>query len=115
MRDELGDWLLSCSRLPVSSSRGLLVARPQVLVLATRFGAYEVQLDLSEFASTYGLTPAEGRFCQAMAQGRNLSDAALVCGISYETARSRIKEIFAKTQNKSQVDLLLMLEAFRDS
>lgn len=77
------------------------------------FGTLQGARDLGDFSRNYGLTRAEERLCVAFINGGSLSDAAVACDISYETAHSRIKDIFNKTQTAKQANLLLMLEQFR--
>ena len=113
VRGEGAEWVLSFTHLPVPQQSGITLQRPLVLVVVTKFGSADEALDLGEFAFAFGLTSAEGRLCQYLAMGQSLSDAAVSSGISYETARSRLKTIFQKTGKSRQSDLLLMLEQFR--
>lgn len=115
LRDELDDWIISCARLPSPIGKGPVAHRPLVLVLVTRIGSTDDDLNLLDFSHAYNLTKSEQFLCQALASGRSLSDSAIFCGISYETARSRIKDIFHKTHTTKQADLYLMLEQFRTS
>ena len=50
----------------------------------------------------YGFTPAEARLAQHLARGTSLREAATLCGISYETARGRLKILFQKTDTRRQ-------------
>jgi DNA-binding CsgD family transcriptional regulator len=113
VRDEGGDWVLSCSRLPSPLNSGPLIPQPLVLVTVTRLGQAKNILDLKEFSSAYHLTKAEERLCQMLTAGHSLSEAASRCSITYETARSRIKDIFSKTRTSRQADLMLLLERYR--
>ncbi|WP_319411922.1 hypothetical protein [uncultured Cohaesibacter sp.] len=112
IHDQARDWVLSFSRLPTGRPCGLILQQPQVLVVATPLGLTHQAEDLTEFARAYQLTMAEQRLCQALRQTQSLTDAALICKISYETSRTRIKTIFQKTDTTSQIALLLRLEQF---
>ena len=61
---------------------------------------------------TYGLTCAEARLAARLAAGATLRNAATSEGITYETARSRLKTIFRKTDTARQAELVLLLSRF---
>lgn len=60
-------------------------------------------------ARLHGLTPAEARVAEALAGGRSLREYADSAGLSIHTARSTLKHVFAKTDTRSQADLVRML------
>ncbi|MCY1299520.1 hypothetical protein D9M70_490500 [compost metagenome] len=60
-----------------------------------------------------GLTPAEIAFCQRLALGESVADAAEQLGITVETTRTRLKAIFHKTQTSRQGQLMLLLSRLR--
>jgi len=113
VRDDQGDWVLSCSRLPSSLNTAPLIPQQLVLVTVSRLGQTQNILELTEFSSAFHLTKAEERLCQMLLAGHSLSEAARCCAITYETARSRIKDIFSKTRTSRQADLMLLLEQYR--
>jgi len=57
----------------------------------------------------YDFTPAEARLAQRLSQGISLREAAKLCGISYETARWRLKILFQKTDTCRQAELVRLL------
>ena len=57
----------------------------------------------------YGLTPAEARLASALAGGHALDDTAHRLGISRHTARSQLKQVFAKTGVRRQSELVFLL------
>lgn len=59
--------------------------------------------------ATYGFSRAESRFALRLAQGDGLKEIAEAEGIALETARSRLKAMFAKTGTHRQVELALLL------
>ena len=64
-------------------------------------------VDLSAiFSEIYKLTPAEGELVQLLAQGRSLEEAAAFRSVTLNTARSQLKQIFAKTGTRRQSELL---------
>lgn len=57
----------------------------------------------------YGLTPAQSRLAAALVTGAALREAAQGCGISYETARIYLKQLFSKTNTHRQSELVSLL------
>jgi DNA-binding CsgD family transcriptional regulator len=57
----------------------------------------------------FGLTKAEVRLTLALLQGGSLKEAADLCGVTHNTAKSQLKIIFSKTGVKRQGDLIRLL------
>ena len=57
----------------------------------------------------FGLTPTETRVAQAVASGLRLADVAAQLAVSLNTARTHLREIFAKTNVHSQSELAVLL------
>lgn len=57
----------------------------------------------------YGLTDTEARLAQSLALGATLRQAAECTGITYETARWYLKNIFQKTNTTRQTELVRLL------
>lgn len=84
---------------------GLL--EPAALVfIAGRSGAPAETRHLARF---YGLTPAEARLLKAMIDGERLADYAERACITLNTAKTHLKQIFAKTGIKRQAELIRLL------
>lgn len=63
--------------------------------------------------SLHDLTPAEADLVSHLASGHSLEDAARARGVSINTARSQIKQVFHKTGTRRQGDLVqLVLRCF---
>jgi DNA-binding CsgD family transcriptional regulator/PAS domain-containing protein len=60
-------------------------------------------------ASLFGLTSAETRICQHLAQGRSIGEVARDLKVSPNTARTHLKRIFEKTGTHRQAELVLLL------
>jgi DNA-binding CsgD family transcriptional regulator/PAS domain-containing protein len=58
---------------------------------------------------TYGLTPAEARLAAELVGGASLAEAAAKAGIAYQTARTQLKAVFAKTGAHRQAELVALL------
>ena len=65
--------------------------------------------NLDVLRHAFKLTHAEARFAQAIGAGGTLQDAADSVSITRETARSRVKVIFAKTGARRQSELVSLL------
>jgi DNA-binding CsgD family transcriptional regulator len=60
----------------------------------------------SQLESAFGLSCGEARLAILLAAGEMLENAASRCGISYETARKRVKILFEKTDTRRQSELV---------
>jgi DNA-binding CsgD family transcriptional regulator len=56
----------------------------------------------------FGLTPAEARLATTLATGAALDDITDAFGIARETARKRLKAVFAKTATSRQAELVTL-------
>ena len=59
----------------------------------------------------FGLSPAQTRLARALVAGQSLRQAAVACGITYQTARSYLKVIFHKAGVSRQSELVARLLA----
>ncbi|MEE3332220.1 MAG: helix-turn-helix transcriptional regulator [Myxococcota bacterium] len=59
--------------------------------------------------TVYGLTPAEAELAQLLAEGLSLEDAANRRHVTLNTARSQLKQVFAKTSTRRQGELLKLV------
>jgi DNA-binding CsgD family transcriptional regulator len=92
------------SRLPESP------ARAAVIVSTCEPG----DVDAAAVAELFRLSPRQAALAAALAGGASLSQAAADLGITRETARSSLKQIFHKTGAHRQVDVVrLVLQAAR--
>lgn len=63
-------------------------------------------IDPQRLRKTYELTRAEARLTARLVAGLTLGDAAADLGITYNTARTHLKQIMAKTETERQADLI---------
>jgi DNA-binding CsgD family transcriptional regulator len=59
--------------------------------------------------SHFGLTPAEARLALHLVAGETLRSAEVKLSISYETARTHLKNIFNKTGTSRQAELVIVI------
>ena len=83
-------------------------APASVVVLITDLEARETPKD-KLFSKLFGLTAAEANLACALCNGETLADAAERLKIAGETARTRLKAIFAKTEIHKQGALVALL------
>jgi DNA-binding CsgD family transcriptional regulator/PAS domain-containing protein len=57
----------------------------------------------------YGLTEAETQLVELLCQGSSLDEAALARGVTMNTARSQLKQVFAKTHTSRQSELMRLV------
>jgi len=117
-RTSTGVWQIVMAALPAPRISGgilsLLPPQRMVLVLVTSLSLEEqVPGGFSDLSQSFGLTPAEIRFCQDLFLGRSLAETADHLGISLETARGRMKSILHKTGTSRQGQLMLLLSRLR--
>src|SRR5574343_303125 len=86
---------------------GLAGQRVQVAVFLVRPGP--PSLDAGQLAAQFGLTFAESHLAVRLAEGRTIAEAAKVAGVSTATARTHLRNIFAKTTTSRQSELALLL------
>jgi len=70
-----------------------------------------LRLEEQSVARRYGLTRAEAKLLQALVDGRRLADHADSAGITLNTAKTHLKQIFAKTGSRRQADLIRLIVA----
>jgi len=63
----------------------------------------------AQLCSLFAFSHGEARLARRLAAGDMLATAAHVCGISYETARKRLKGAFDKTDTRRQSELVALL------
>src|SRR4030095_9209736 len=59
--------------------------------------------------SHFGLTPAEARLALHLVAGQTLRSAEAKLSITYETARTQLKNIFNKTGTCRQAELVIVI------
>ena len=64
---------------------------------------------IDRLRSHFGLTPSEARLALHLVAGETLRSAAAKFSISYETARTHLKNIFNKTGTCRQTQLVIVI------
>lgn len=103
----LSGLFLRAIRLPAAE---VASRESQPVLIAVRSISGAGHNELSDLiAREFGLTPAETRIALAMASGQSLKDAASLAGISFNTARFHLRQVFAKTGTRQQSQLVALL------
>jgi pimeloyl-ACP methyl ester carboxylesterase/DNA-binding CsgD family transcriptional regulator len=63
-------------------------------------------LPAQDLVAFFGLSPAQARLAQQIAQGQSLEEAAVTLGISHNTAKAQLKKVFAKVGIQRQSQLI---------
>ncbi|MGJ0491881.1 helix-turn-helix transcriptional regulator [Methylobacter sp.] len=101
--------LLTCFRLPEPLTANLHAARYMV---ALRDPNHYPVRQWHFFTSQFSLTPAEARLCRALADGLTLNDYCTIWRVRISTARSQLRDVFAKTATHGQSDLMRLIYLF---
>jgi DNA-binding CsgD family transcriptional regulator len=80
-----------------------------VAVMTIRHAETPIIDQSARLARQLGLTAAEARLALRLGDGESLRDAADAEAVTYETARTRLKAIFAKTGLGRQAELVLLI------
>lgn len=93
------------AKIPFLGARALLVIAPPEKVRSLR---------QSSLMEAYRLTRAEAKIAGEIASGESVDNIATKFGVSRDTIRNQLKSVFAKTGTSRQIDLVLLLNQFRD-
>jgi DNA-binding CsgD family transcriptional regulator len=66
-------------------------------------------MDPKRLIRLYGLSRAEARVAALLGQGMRLEEVGQALGLTYETVRKHLKQIFAKTATDRQAELVRTL------
>jgi DNA-binding CsgD family transcriptional regulator len=99
---------LLLTALPVDGAARTPFLGARVLLLFTDLDL-ELPPDSAVVARAFGLSPAETRLAMLVGAGTSPRDAAEQLGIARETARSQLKNVFAKTGTHRQAELVALL------
>jgi DNA-binding CsgD family transcriptional regulator len=99
--------LIRC--LPVAGSARDFLGLARMVVSVDELAPAAARNASQRLQKAFGLTPAEARLAGRIGRGETLRDAAEAEGTTFETARTRMKSIFAKTDTKRQTELALLV------
>ncbi len=92
----------------VAAARDLMPHLQRALRMAGALRARHASASLGELARLYALTHAEARVLGALVDGQSIAGYCAIAGISVNTAKTHLKQIFAKTGVNRQTELIRM-------
>ncbi len=98
--------------IPVAGVARDILGLARMVVAADRIALPKHPPSQSLLRNAFGLTPAEARLAGLIGQGTSVREAADVENITFETARSRLKSIYTKTETGRQSELALLVSRF---
>lgn len=102
--------LLHVAPLGSRAEAGGQLAQPErlVAIISVGLGADEGEA-VADLAAIFGLTQAESRLCRHLLSGADLAAAAARLGVSRNTVRTQLRQVFAKTGAHSQAALMRLI------
>lgn len=94
--------------LPLAQPPGSPEFRKLVLLIAVDPSA-GTRIEPAQLRAVYGMTPAESKLCALLVAGATLDETATSLGITYNTARTHLKQIMAKTETERQADIVRVI------
>lgn len=94
---------------PIRLTSTTFDVRPPAAVVFLHDLAASKKINEHSIRSCFGLTPAEGRLAAMLVAGNSMQEVGEQLGLSPNTLRSQLKNVFAKTGVNRQVDLLRAL------
>lgn len=104
-----GHWIVHFSLVAGSRANPLVFSRPLILLQVRNLSAALPVRPLTDVARMFMLTPAEELFCRHLMAGVAIKDIAAATGITFETARFRLRAIFQKAGVHRQGELVSLL------
>jgi DNA-binding CsgD family transcriptional regulator len=85
------------------------LGQPPAAVLFISDPDQNLELPADLLQRCYGLTSAEARLTMILLEGHSLKEAADLCGVSQNTAKTQLKSVFSKTHVQRQSELVRLL------
>lgn len=102
------DYTVNFSSLAAQNEFGTGSDAPRAIAFISD-NAEPIRLDAELLRRTYGLTPAEIRLTELMAECLTANEAADRLGVSSETIRTHLKNIYGKTNTNSRAKLMRLI------
>lgn len=94
---------------PMRMASGTFDVRPPAAVVFLHDPMAAMKIDEQAIRSGFGLTAAEGRLAAMLVAGSSMQEVGAQLGLSPNTLRTQLKNVFAKTGVNRQADLLRAL------
>ena len=108
------DWLIQLSRVGLGSAFSADGELPELIAFLTD---PRRPLDLAPdlLSRTYGLTLAESRTAVAATGGGSVEEVAARCGVTVNTVKTQLKQVYAKTGANGRAELVRLILGFATS
>lgn len=103
--------LLTCFRLPETQS----IAQIPRFLIKFRITEHFITFRWHYFVTIYNLSDAEIKLCRALMDGLTLDDCSHQWGITVNTLKTQLRNVFIKTSTHRQVDLLRLIHLILES
>ena len=116
IRNATNSYAVSLFRVPATESAThqiLLTSEELALVIVRDLSHPSSQRGFHLLVELFELTPAELRLCERLFQGFSINEAAELNGITRQTARDYLKNIFSKTNTNRQSALMKLMASLR--
>jgi DNA-binding CsgD family transcriptional regulator len=100
---------LAIAVTPARSQGDVPVLIPSLAALFISDPAAGVNPSAEMLHRLFGLTPGQAALTSELVQGRSLEEAAPRLGVTLETARARLKQIFLRTDTHRQAELMRLV------
>jgi DNA-binding CsgD family transcriptional regulator len=104
--------LISVAHPGRDADRGADVRSEPMVVVLIKDPQVDSTRSIADFIKAYGLTQAEARLLRILSNGHGLFEAAQELGITRNTARTHMRNIYAKVGTHRQSDLVRLLYRF---
>lgn len=102
------DYMLNFSSLAAQNEFGFGAGAPRVIAFITDH-AEPIRLDAELLRRTYGLTPAEIRAAESVAEGLTLEEVAEKLCVSRATIKTQLQQVYEKTNTNNRAKLMRLL------
>lgn len=103
-------YVLHFAPLSHNNEFGLANDAPRAIVFVSETGE-RLGVSMQLLCSAYGLTPAEARTALSLTDGGSLQDVARRLGLSVNTLKAQLRQIYGKTETGDRVRLVRLLIA----
>lgn len=102
------DYMLNFSSLAAHNEFGSGADAPRAIMFITN-SAEPVTLDIELLKKTYGLTPAEVRVAETLAECLTVEETAERLGVSRGTVKTQLQSIYVKTNTNNRAKLMRLI------
>lgn len=103
--------LISAKPCPGLAGHDAFLSGAARFVVTMRSPLLSTAPERAALEAAFGLTPAEARVAQRLAQGLSIAEIAETHGVVQNTVRTQVKSIFSKTGRRRQSELVRLIQS----